>query len=217
MFRISNTSIFLMALAMSLTHVWTCAAATSKGESLFNENCAACHQADAIGKAGIAPSLISPQFLGIASDKFLFETISKGRSGTSMPAWSEELGEKKIMAIISYLRTHIMEANRSAAVDAQRISMGNAELGKVWFQGICAHCHGVYGQGYAGDGSGTAIGSPDFLRLASDGFIRETIKLGRDNTRMLPFSGSAGIANMNDSEIDDVIKYMRTLRIPEDL
>lgn len=134
-----------------------------------------------------------------------------------MPAWGDQLGKKKIRAVIAYLRSHAKGPNRSAEVDAQRQSMGNAKLGHIWFQSICANCHGVYGQGYAADGSGPAIGGRDFQRLASDGFIRETVKHGRDNTRMRPFSSSAGLANLNDSEIDDVIKYMRTLRIPEDL
>ncbi|GMQ83480.1 MAG: hypothetical protein BMS9Abin06_0214 [Gammaproteobacteria bacterium] len=211
-------------LAILLTAVWAAPASAGslhgiakKGKKIFNENCVACHQADAIGKPGIAPSLTNPQLLSIASDKFLFETISKGRTGTSMPAWGDQLGKKKINAIIAYLRSHAKGPNRSVAVNAERRSMGNAQLGKTWFQGICAHCHGIYGQGYAANGSGTAIGGPDFLRLASDGFIRQTIMYGRDNTRMRPFHNSAALANLTKSEIDDIIKYMRTLRIPEDL
>jgi len=211
-------------IALLLTAVWALPASAGslhgiakKGKKVFDANCVACHQPDAIGKAGVAPSLISPQFLSITLDKFLFETISKGRTGTAMPAWGDQLGKKKIKAVIAYLRSHAKGSNRSAEVDAERQSMGNAKLGKVWFQEICANCHGIYGQGYAADGSGPGIGRPGFLRLASDGFIRETIKHGRDNTRMRPFGGPAGIANLNDSEIDDVIKYMRTLRIPEDL
>jgi len=212
------------ALALLLAVVWAVPASASslhgiakKGKRIFDANCVACHQADAIGKPGVAPSLTNPQLLAIASDKFLFETISKGREGTPMPAWGDQLGKKKIKAVIAYLRSHAKGPNRSKEVNAERRSMGNAQLGKVWFQGICAHCHGIYGQGYAADGSGTAIGGKDFLRLASDGFIRETIMFGRDNTRMRPFHNSAALANLNKSEIDDIIKYMRTLRIPEDL
>lgn len=219
-----GTAASLFTLAMLLTVAWALPASAGsssflakKGKGIYDANCAACHQPDAIGKAGIAPSLISPQFLSIASDKFLFETISKGRSGTAMPAWGDQLGEKKIKAVIAYLRSHAKGPNRAAEVDAQRPSMGDAKLGHIWFQSICANCHGIYGQGYPAGGSGPAIGGPDFQRLASDGFIRETIKHGRDNTRMRPFGGPAGLANLNDSEIDDVIKYMRTLRIPEDL
>ncbi len=211
-------------IALLLTVVWALPASASslhgiakKGKRVFDANCAACHQPDAIGKPGVAPSLISPQFLSIASDKFLSETITKGRTGTAMPAWGDQLGKRKIKAVIAYLRSHARGPNRSKAVNSERRTMGNAKLGKVWFDGICAHCHGIYGQGYAADGSGTAIGGVDFLRTASDGFIRETIMFGRDNTRMRPFHNSAALANLNKSEIDDVIKYMRTLRIPEDL
>jgi len=213
-----------LALAVLLAGVWAVPASAGslhgiakKGKRVFDANCAACHQPDAIGKPGIAPSLINPQFLAIASDEFLFETISKGREGTPMPAWGEELGKKKINAVIAFLRSHAKGPNRSKAVNAQRRTMGNAKLGETWFRGICAKCHGIYGQGYAANGSGTAIGGKDFLRVASDGFIRETVMFGRDGTRMRPFHNSKALANLNKSEIDDIIKYMRTLRIPEDL
>jgi len=220
--RISTVVSF--TLTILLAAVWALPASAGslhgiakRGKRIFSENCVACHQAEAIGKPGIAPSLTNPQFLSIASDKFLFETISKGRRDTAMPAWGDQLGKKKIKAVIAYLRSHAKGPNRSTEVNAEERSMGNAKLGKIWFDGICAHCHGIYGQGYAADGSGTAIGGRDFLRLASDGFIRQTITFGRDNTRMRPFHNSAALANLTKSEIDDIIKYMRTLRIPEDL
>ena len=46
---------------------------------------------------------------------------------------------------------------------------------------------------------------------ASDGFIRETIRHGRSNTRMRGFQGPAGLANLSDQEIDDIIIYLREL------
>ena len=45
----------------------------------------------------------------------------------------------------------------------------------------------------------------------SDGFIRETIKVGRSNTRMLPFQGPEALADLSDREIDDIIVYLRGL------
>jgi cytochrome c oxidase cbb3-type subunit 3 len=211
MFRISNTSVFLVALALSLTQVWTCSAATtSKGKSLFNENCIACHQADAIGKPGLAPSLTNKEFLSIASDKFLFDTISKGREDTGMPPW-KHLGKKKIKAIIAFLRSHETLPNRAREVDAQPIAQGDSALGNVWFHEVCSTCHGVKGDGYEAGGSGTAIGLSGFLSTVSDGFIRETVKTGRSNTRMRSFSGPAAIANLSNGQIDDIISYLRTL------
>ena len=182
----------------------------NKGKKLFNQNCVACHQADAIGKAGIAPSLTSKEFLSIASDRFLFQTIAEGREGTGMPPWGH-LGKKNIKAIIAFLRSHEVLPNRAGEVDAQPKTMGDPALGKVWFQEVCATCHGVNGDGYESGGSGTAIGLPGFLSKASDGFIRETIKLGRSNTRMRSFTGPDGLARLSDKEIDDIISYMRSL------
>nr|MBC8452103.1 cytochrome c [Rhodospirillaceae bacterium] len=83
-------------------------------------------------------------------------------------------------------------------------------LGKQWYENICSTCHGSDGNGYESEGAGTAIGLPGFLDKASDGFIRETIKKGRSNTRMLAFQGPAGLADLSDQEIDDIIVYLRS-------
>ncbi len=181
-----------------------------EGRRLFNQNCVVCHQPDAIGKPGFAPSLSNPELLSIASDKFLESTIRDGRVGTGMPPWAH-LGRKKIKAIVAYLRSLSKVPNRSAEVDAEPAAHGDPRLGKTWFEDICATCHGKHGDGYEAGGTGTAIGKPGFLNKASDGFIRETIKHGRSNTRMRGFSGPDGLANLSDQEIDDIIVYMRTL------
>ena len=49
----------------------------------FGSNCASCHGNDRGG--GIGPSL-EPDELS-EDDAFYFETIARGRSGSSMPAW----------------------------------------------------------------------------------------------------------------------------------
>jgi hypothetical protein len=50
----------------------------AKGKPVFDQTCFYCHQADAIGKPGAAPSLSNKEFLSISLDKFLFETIRDG-------------------------------------------------------------------------------------------------------------------------------------------
>lgn len=212
MFRISNTSIFLMALAMSLTHVWTCNAAdNSAGASLYDENCAACHQADAIGQAGVAPSLTNRDLLSIVSDDFLYQAIADGRPGTSMPAWGKDLSKEEITAIVAFLRSHESLPNRAREVNAAPEAAGDRALGNVWFHEVCSTCHGVNGEGYEAGGSGTAIGLPGFLSNVSDGFLRETIRNGRSNTRMLSFTGTAGLANLSNEQVEDIISYLRSL------
>lgn len=182
----------------------------ARGKDLYEKNCVFCHQADAIGKAGFAPSLTNPEFLSTASDELLLGTIRDGRLGTGMPPFAH-LGLDGIEAIGAYLRAHSELPDRSAEIDNQRKAQGDPVAGKLWFDQICATCHGPQGDGYIAGGTGTAIGKAGFLNKVSDGFIRTTIKFGRSNTRMRGFSGPAGLANLTDQEIDDIIVYLREL------
>ncbi len=200
--------------ALVLGHSGHAEAASSSmlkiGEEQFNENCSVCHQADAIGEPGVAPSLTNPELLEISSDKFLMGTIRDGREDTGMPPFAH-IGRKNARAIVAYLRAHTTTANRAEEVDAQPDAHGDPRLGAQWYNYICSTCHGLSGDGYEAGGTGTAIGLPGFLDKVSDGFIRETIKHGRSNTRMLAFQGPAGLANLSDQEIDDIIVYLRSL------
>ena len=182
----------------------------AEGAAQFEENCQPCHQADAIGEPGLAPSLSNPELLSIASDKFFMGTIRDGREDAGMPPF-DFLGRTTVRAIVAYLRSHSTLPNRAEAVDAQVDAHGDPRLGKLWYDNICSTCHGVGGDGYLAGGTGTAIGLAGFLGKASDGFIRETIKYGRANTRMMAFQGPAGLADLSDREIDDIIVYLRSL------
>ncbi len=181
-----------------------------QGQNLFEENCQVCHQADAIGKPGVAPSLINDELLSISSDKFLLGTIRDGREDTGMPPFAH-LGRSKAKAIVAFLRSHQTLPDRSAKVDAEPDAHGDPRLGRQWYDNICSTCHGIGGNGYEAGGTGTAIGLPGFLNKVSDGFLRETIKSGRSNTRMLGFQGPTAMANLTNQEIDDIIVYLRTL------
>jgi len=181
-----------------------------QGKQIINQSCIYCHQTDAIGKPGVAPSLTNKEFLSVASDKFLYNTISDGRLGTGMPPF-KYLGKTKIKSVVAYLRSKATIPSRVKIVEKQAKSKGNARLGKKYFNQICAGCHGENGDGYSAGGTGTAIGKAGFLKQASDGFIRTTIKEGRSNTRMRSFQGPAGLANLTNKEIDNIIAYLRTV------
>ncbi|HIF59628.1 MAG TPA: c-type cytochrome [Rhodospirillales bacterium] len=199
----------LLISAFSLpTYGQKSSAAIKKGKALYKENCLVCHQADAIGKPGVAPSLTNPEFLSTASNKFIEGTIRDGREDTSMMPFAH-LGRSKVRAIVAYLRSNAKSPHRSQEIDGQPDAIGDVALGQTWYMNICSTCHGSAGNGYESEGAGTAIGLPGFLDKASDGFIRETIKKGRSNTRMLPFQGPEGLANLSDHQIDDIITYLR--------
>ena len=212
MIRLERFHYPLLALFMLIGNQTLVAdeAKIKEGEQLYAQNCVFCHQADAIGKPGFAPSLSNPEFLSVASDRFLLSTIRDGRLGTGMPPFAH-LGRDKGRAIVAYLRSFSELPNRSAEVDAQPDAHGDPRLGQLWFDHICSTCHGPNGDGYAAGGTGTAIGKPGTLNKVSDGFLRTTIKQGRSNTRMLGFSGPDGLANLSDQEVDDIIVYLRTL------
>ncbi len=214
--RIIHTALALTSMAAMLVLQLQPAVAADEAKiklakELFKQNCEICHQADAIGKPGFAPSLTNPELLATASDKFMMSTIRDGRKGTGMPPFTH-LGRKKIKAIVAYLRSHSTLPNRSAVVDAQPRTQGDPRLGQLWFEQICSTCHGINGDGYEAGGTGTAIGKSGFLKKATDGFIRTTIKDGRSNTRMLAFQGPASLADLTDQEIDDIIAYLRSLK-----
>jgi len=179
------------------------------GKKQYQQNCVFCHQADAIGKPGVAPSLTNKEFLSIASYQFLYATIEQGRKGTGMPPF-KHLGDSNIKAIISFLRSHSTLPSRIKTVNSQDRSQGDPRLGKLFFDQICSTCHGPKGSGYLAGGTGTAVGLKGFLDTVSDGFLRVTIAEGRSNTRMYGFKGPAAMANLSDKEIDDIISYLRT-------
>ena len=211
------TGIVLLLIALSANTVSsadsdrsTYSAVVHQGQALYQANCVFCHQADAIGKAGFAPSLTNAELLSLATDKFFMGTIRDGRFGTGMPPFAH-LGRKQLKEIVAYLRSFEILPNRSNEVDSQPNAYGDPRLGQFWFEQICATCHGVKGDGYLAGGTGTAVGQRGFLDKVSDGFIRTTIKEGRSNTRMRGFQGADALANLTDREIDDIVVYMRTL------
>jgi len=77
------------------------AQAASAGKSLFAENCAKCHGADANGKRN-RPSLRSAR-IRRATDGELFWMLQHGNPYQGMPPWSS-LPESQRWQIITYLR-----------------------------------------------------------------------------------------------------------------
>jgi len=204
LYRVQTFALLFMLLLASPAFATD---AIAQGQQLFQNNCLGCHQTDAHGPA---PALTNTDFLNIASDAFLFDTIKEGRMDAGMPPWGW-LGEQKIRALVGYLRTQSTQPNRSHSINGQPVATGDARRGAVLFGNICASCHGINGHGYDNGNTGTHIGNSAFLRVASDGFIREVIKHGRRGTAMRAFSGVKAMAALNDQEINDIIVFLRSL------
>jgi cytochrome c oxidase cbb3-type subunit III len=106
------------------------------GQRTFNSNCAGCHGLD--GRGGDKGPNIAG---GGLSDAQVSAIISKGKAGTSMPAFSS-LNERQIRAIIGYLR--ILQGKLEA-----RTLPGDPRRGKAIFfgKGECSSCHTISGEG----------------------------------------------------------------------
>ncbi len=182
----------------------------AKGKQLFNVNCLACHQLDAVGKIGFAPSIGNRDFLALATDAFIRQTILNGRQGTAM-APRPDLSEKEVTAIITYLRSSPVANPVKVSVDWDKKFNGDATAGAEKYGRYCASCHGTKGEGYVAGVPGTGVGLPGFLSAASDDYILQTLKLGRIGTPMQSFIGSRGLANLTERDGHDVIAYLREL------
>ena len=181
-----------------------------KGEEIFQANCAACHQQDGEGRVGLAPSIRNRDFLAIASDDFIKQTIREGRLGTAMVP-RPDLAEADLDHIIAFLRSLPIANPVKISIDPHKKISGDDRAGQLKFAQYCASCHGSKGEGYGAGGSGPGIGLHGFLNVASDDYIFQTIKYGRTGTPMRSFIGPEGIANLEETDVNDIIAYLRSL------
>jgi cytochrome c oxidase cbb3-type subunit 3 len=88
--------------------------------------------------------------------------------------------------------------------------------GATLYGTFCAACHGPEGQGmrYAETTAFPAIGTADFLGLATDDFITATVRRGRPGRRMPAWGEGAG--GLRPEEIQAVVAHVRGMGgVPE--
>ncbi len=179
-----------------------------KGEQILNTQCAPCHQTGGVGKIGVAPSIRNRDFLALASDDFIKETIRRGREGTSMVP-RPDLSEEDLDAVVAYLRSSWIPLPLDIKVDPSVKYSGDPQQGHITYQTYCASCHGENGDGYISGGVGPGIGLKGFLNVASDDYIFKTVENGRVGTAMRAFVGSRGLANLEKEDVYNIISFLR--------
>ena len=79
------------------------AAAAVEGKRLFlKTGCYACHGHEAEGAVG--PDLTDDEWIYKPTDTMIFNTIAKGRSGTIMASFGDQLKPDEIWKIVEFLR-----------------------------------------------------------------------------------------------------------------
>jgi mono/diheme cytochrome c family protein len=186
---------------------------TSDGATLFGAFCTGCHGREGQGHRvpGLAafPSVANPDFLAVAPDALITETILRGRPGRRMRAWGDAttgLTPADVPAIVSYLRAL---GGAPAPIDPKpsRWVNGNREEGQRLFAAACSGCHGANGEG----GEGPALNNPVLLAFATDTFLVETVTRGRRGTAMVGFvEPLPWRPSLSPGEIESIVTFIRT-------
>jgi len=159
------------------------------GESLFGVFCVGCHGRRGEGSklptlGSRVPPIGDPEFLAIAEDRYLRESIARGRPGRLMPAFGSTdtgLRPAEIDALVGYLRGFMRASPEPEAVLAEPV---DEALGLRLFAENCAGCHGDRGEGNL---IAPPLGAPDNLTTRADSPILGTLTNGVNDTAMRSF------------------------------
>ncbi|MBI4850242.1 MAG: c-type cytochrome [Acidobacteria bacterium] len=181
------------------------------GRTLYGTFCASCHGRNGEGarypNTQAFPAIASPDFLAIASDEFISNTIRKGRAGRRMAPWEKDGGLKpnEIEAITKHLR-ELGKTSFTPEITPPRWVKGDANLGSRLYKANCSGCHGLKGQG----GEGPALNNKEFLGSATDTFLVQTITKGRRNTPMAGFENPSPIRQaLSQKEVEAIVTHIR--------
>ncbi len=203
----SHTRFFLGIALLSLV-LWACdnQSAASKGEPLYDQYCSLCHGPAGEGYAADnANALANQNFLKVASDKFLTDSIVYGRPGTPMSAWAKSQGGPLSDLEIENLVAYIRSWQKEDGVDTSEQVSGTYTQAVPVYMERCASCHGDMAQGK----TALSLSNPRFLASASDGFLKYAIEHGRPGTAMPAFT-----EQLDEAAIDDLVALLRSYQKP---
>jgi cbb3-type cytochrome c oxidase subunit III len=212
------------------------------GEKVYYKNCSICHgekgAGDGPGAKVSSPfprnfkkghiKLRSTPFGKIPTDKDLFEAITKGSTGTTMPSW-KHLSENDRHSLVLYLKSLSKKfakfvkkgkKHKIAVIpDPPKFTLASLDRGKDLFIQNCSGCHGVRGRS---DGVSTKkivniptdaiwprnLSKPwKFRRGDKRKQIFKTLRTGLSLTSMPRFSPRI----FKDEKIWDLVHYVQTL------
>ncbi|MGD8822104.1 MAG: c-type cytochrome [Anaerolineales bacterium] len=176
------------------------------GLTVYAQNCAACHNADASGTL-IAPALDSIDIRQTPLEE-LREIVNLGVPGTLMAGWENTLGPVEVDGVLALIQRWPEVV--AAGVEFPQVEMtslpSSPEMiaeGRALYQVACQSCHGfdAYGSPMA-----PALNNELFLTETPDGAIYQIIAGGVLDT-MMPAWGS----RLTDYDIQTLVAYLRSL------
>ena len=98
------------------------AMAAETGQSLYNDNCAACHQRTGVGIKGAFPALTGGKLV-TGPLPVLVATVLNGRGG--MPAFKSDLTDAQMAMVLTYTRASW--GNKASAVTTAQVSQARVK------------------------------------------------------------------------------------------
>jgi cytochrome c oxidase cbb3-type subunit 3 len=183
-------------------------------EALYRANCAGCHGVE--GQNGAAAELANPEYQALIDDASMREVISKGETGTLMPAFAQENGgqltDKQIDALVEGIRGSWRKENvfgGETPPPYKATHAGDATKGKAVYAIACARCHGVSAQE---PGKAGSVLDGSFLALINEQMLRTTVIAGRPDIGEPDWRGHIPGRAMTDDEVTDVSAWLMAQR-----
>ena len=152
-------------------------AASEAGKALYLDKCAHCHGIEGAGDGSGAENLLprprdftrgiykirSTESGNVPTDQDLYDIISNGMPGSSMPAWDKLLSEDDRWSLVAHIKTfydgfedaspRVLDLSGEIAYSEESVAIGKEFYTKLG----CVECHGALGRG---DGT-SALGLTD--------------------------------------------------------
>jgi cytochrome c oxidase cbb3-type subunit 3/ubiquinol-cytochrome c reductase cytochrome c subunit len=184
-----------------------------QGARLYLENCAVCHGDNGEGRVG---ATLAKDWPSIRPDLDTRNIIVNGVAGSFMPPWGKEKGgpleDAEIDALVAYILTWqtgdsapvftFPTATPRPPIEPVPEVAGDPNSGAVLYDGNCALCHGLNGEGRVG-----ATLAKDWPSIRPDLDVQNTIVSGVQGSYMPPWSQTNG-GPLTETEINDLVAFV---------
>ena len=169
-FAVAILSLILGVLFMfTVAYAQNAPEASEKGKAVYDNSCAHCHGIEGRGDGSAAENLLpkprdftrglykirSTESGELPTDQDLFDIITVGMPGSSMPEWETALSANERWEVVAYIKT-FHDGFKENETPPKQITLAgkiayteqSVEIGKVLYTELgCVECHGNVGRG----------------------------------------------------------------------
>ena len=161
--------IFGMLCILTFAYAQNAPEASEKGKEVYEQSCAHCHGTEGRGDGSAAENLLpkprdftrglykirSTEAGEVPTDQDLFDIITVGMTGSSMPGWKTSLSANDRWEVVAYIKT-FHDGFKERSTPPRQITLAgkisyseeSVEIGKGLYTELgCVECHGNIGRG----------------------------------------------------------------------